>query len=205
MMSSSTGRFTQPKIEFSCICGKKYRVKAEKAGKKVRCKRCRAKCEVPGDTAISMRTRKAILDEIGIDADAAERAYEAEQEAGYACAVCANPLADDQLKAAYGEEGLICSDCRAHQIEERGLDYKRGDDKAKKKQDAKLDRWTASPELEQVKRKALGFSALFLVGTGGLVHNVFGAELWVTALVAATVAFVGYRMILKTEYVPADE
>ena len=66
-LSSGTGRIEPPKIEFECNCGKKYRVSATKAGKSVRCKRCRVKITVPGSMRISMRTRQAILEELGID------------------------------------------------------------------------------------------------------------------------------------------
>ena len=68
-VSSGTGRVTPPKIEVECRCGKKYRVSAEKAGKKLRCKKCRSKLVVPGGKKgqISMRSRKAILAEFGID------------------------------------------------------------------------------------------------------------------------------------------
>lgn len=202
-LTSETGRYAQPKISFSCSCGKKYRVAASKAGKKVRCKGCRIKVTVPGgDRQISMRSRKAILAELGIDAEAAERAYEAEKESGYRCTVCDAKLADDQLKDAYGEAGLTCSDCRAAQIAERGADYKQ--DGEKKKKDKKLDKWTTARSAEEVRKKALGYAALFFAGTAGLASSVFGLGALGTVGVASAVAYVGYRTVFKAEYVAAD-
>ena len=49
-MSAST-RLDPPKIEFNCTCGKRYRVPADKAGKRVRCKNCRLKVRLKSANA----------------------------------------------------------------------------------------------------------------------------------------------------------
>ncbi len=202
-LSSGTGRFAQPKIKFTCTCGKKYRVPASKAGKKVRCKDCKLKVRVPGDRSVSMRSRKAILAEFGIDAEAAEQAYQAEKEQGYRCTVCSVKLAEDQLAGAYGQEGLVCSDCRAAQIAERDADYKKGE--GKKKKPAQLDKWSSGTSAEAAQKKALGYAALFFVGTAGFASSVLGLGALGAAAAAAAVAGIGYRVVFKAEYTPEDE
>lgn len=201
-LSSGTGRFAPPKIEFKCSCGKRYRVAASKAGRAFRCKRCRIKVSVPGSRKISMRSRKAILAEFGIDAEQAQKAYEVEKEQSYACAVCATKLAEDQLKDAYGAEGLICSSCRAAQVAEREIDSKK--EKKKKKEKQQLERWARGTSAGEAKAKAFKFGALFFVGTCGFVHSFFGPAAWITGGVALAVAGLGGRAIFNAEYTPYE-
>ena len=158
--SAESARRSPPKIEFSCTCGKRYRVPASKAGKKVRCRDCKLKVRVPaGDASISLRTRKAILDELGIDPEAAEQAYEQEKTKGYVCALCATKLDEDELPGAYGEEGLVCSSCRAANVEQRG--------EQEKTKDKRLQTWSKGGSVEGAKKKAYAYGALFFAGTAG--------------------------------------
>jgi len=200
-LSSGTSRLVPPKIEIRCNCGKRYRVSATKAGKRVRCKNCRLKITVPGgDGPISMRSRKAILAEFGIDPEQAEQAYELEKKNGYLCALCSAKLRDDDLKAAYGEAGLVCSSCRASAVGERpGADEKKEKKKAKKE----LDSWTTGISPEAARRKALGFGALFFFGTAGFGYNVIGLGVVLSLVIAAAVAYGGARAILNSERVAA--
>lgn len=197
--SAESARRSPPKIEFSCSCGKRYRVPASKAGKKVRCRDCKLKVRVPaGDaSSISLRTRKAILDELGIDPDAAEQAYEQEKTKGYCCTVCSAKLTDDELPAAYGEEGLVCSSCRAAAVEQRG-------EGAEKTKDKRLQQWSKGGSVEGAKKKAYAYGALFFAGTAGLVNSVFAAPVAVSLGVGAAVAAVGARAIFKA-YEPTPE
>lgn len=196
--SAESARRSPPKIEFSCSCGKRYRVPASKAGKKVRCRDCKLKVRVPaGDASISLRTRKAILDELGIDPDAAEQAYEEQKTKGYVCTLCAADLSDDELPAAYGEEGLVCSTCRAANVEQRG-------EAAEAKKDRRLQAWSKGGSVEGAKKKAWGYGALFFAGTAGLVNSVFAAPVVVSLGVGVAVAAVGARAIFKA-YEPTPE
>lgn len=197
--SAESARRSPPKIEFSCSCGKRYRVPASKAGKKVRCRACKLKVRVPADEdgSISMRTRRAILDELGIDPDAAERAYEEEKVKGYSCTLCGAKLADDELPAAYGEEGLVCSSCRAASVEQRG-------EAAEQAKNKRLEKWSKGGSVEGAKKKAYAYGALFFVGTAGLVNSVFAAPVAVSLGVGAAVAAVGARAIFKA-YEPTPE
>lgn len=205
-LSSNTGRLTPPKIEIRCTCGKQYRVSADKAGKKVRCKNCRLKIQVPAPDGtsgrISLRTRRAILEEFGIDAEQAQHEYEARKN-GYTCNACNVVLEGDALKQSYGEEGLLCAGCRAAQAAARDLER---EEKAKKKEPKKLDRWSSGKSAADVKRKAYALSGLFLVGTACFVHQVLSPHPIVTGLVACAVALVGGLQVFKAEYVPeADD
>jgi len=193
-LSSGTGRFARPKIQFSCSCGKKYRVSPTKAGKRIRCKNCRLKVRVPGSQSISIRSRKAILAEFGIDAERAEREFQAERERGYACASCGGKLADDELRAAYGQDGLVCSGCRAARVEQRAEPPGEKQRKAKK-----LERWTSAPNAAAVRTKAAGYAALFCLGSAGFAHTVLGLGAVGVLVVAALVAAIGYRSIVRAE------
>jgi DNA-directed RNA polymerase subunit RPC12/RpoP len=200
-LSSGTGRLDPPKIEFECTCGKKYRVKATKAGKTVRCKRCRIKLTVPGSMKISMRTRQAVLEELGIDPEQSAKAYEQEKEQGYRCSACDKKLVQDELRDAYGSEGLTCSDCRAADVDTRDAEYKKEE---KKKEPKHLEEWTVNATTpEAARRKALGFGALFLIGTTGLLNTVgvlFGSPGFGAALaIGLVVAGIGARSIYKAE------
>jgi hypothetical protein len=205
MLSSNTGRLTPPKIEVRCTCGKRYRVSAKKAGKKVRCKKCRAKIEVPGGD-ISMRTRKAILDEFGIDASAAEHAYEEEKRlAGYVCVFCDKRIAEEDLKAAYGQHGLMCEECRVAQVQQRELgDPVENERKKQEKKKKKLDKWASGSTPEEARRKATAYGALFFCGITGLLWS-FSVSLWLALPIAAVVAFAGARAIFNNEYTPEPE
>lgn len=196
--SAESARHAPPKIEFSCTCGKRYRVPASKVGKKVRCRDCKLQVRVPGDPSISLRTRKAILDELGIDPDAAEQAYEQEKVQGYVCTLCATRLTDDELPAAYGEEGLVCSSCRAANVEQRG---EAAEDK--KKKGRKVEAATQG-SVEAAKTKAYAYGALFLVGTAGFVNAIFAPALAVSLGVGAAAALLGGRAIFKA-YEPVPE
>lgn len=194
-LTSGTGRFAQPKIKFSCSCGKKYRVSSSKAGKRVRCKNCRLKIRVPGNPAISMRSRKAILAEFGIDAEQAEQEYRAERERGYTCTLCGSKLATDGLRAAYGRDGLVCSSCKASQVAERG----EPSEEKKRKTAKKLESWTSGPSADAVRTKAIGYAALFCLGSAGFAHTVLGLGTAGVVVIAAAIGAIGYRAIVNAE------
>jgi predicted SprT family Zn-dependent metalloprotease len=184
------------KIEFSCSCGKKYRVPASRAGKQVRCRNCRLKVRVPGDANISLRTRKAILGELGIDAEQAAQKFEAEQKKSYVCSLCAADIAEEELGASYGEDGLVCATCRAAAVEQRG-----GEAQKKPK---RIEKWSRAGSVEAATKKSRAYGALFFLGTAGFVHSIFAAPVLVTLGVAGVVAAVGARAIFKA-YEPQPE
>ncbi|MBL4845892.1 MAG: hypothetical protein JKY65_10220 [Planctomycetes bacterium] len=188
VLSSDTGRFLSlAKIDVKCRCGKKYRVAASKAGKRLRCKKCRSKIQVPGasaDGAISMRSRKAILAEFGIDADSAEERYEDEKNRTYNCSVCSCELNEAQLKTSYGEDGLICPGCRTDE-----------DEGSKSKSDGVLDAWSKAGTPEAARRQALTKGTLILVGTTCLLQ--FFIPVWGAGMIAATLAVFASSHIYK--------
>lgn len=195
-MTASAESARQPraddKIEFACSCGKKYRVPASRAGKQVRCRNCRVKVRVPGREAnISLRTRKAILGELGIDADEAEQKFEEEQKKSYVCSLCATHIAESELSAAYSADGIVCTSCRAAAVEQRG------EDPEKKKKAQRIEKWSREGSVEGAKKKAWAYGALFFLGTAGFVHSIFAAPVVVTIGVAAVLASVGGRAIFK--------
>lgn len=197
--SAESARRPASKIEFSCSCGKRYRVPASRAGKKVRCRDCGTKVSIPGDANISLRTRKAILDELGIDADAAEQAYTTEKQTSYVCTLCATKLAEDELSAAYGEEGLVCSSCRAAAVEQRG-----DTPEEKKQKQKRIEKWSKEGTVEGARKKAYAYGALFFAGTAGFVHTFFAPMLVVSLGVGAVIAVLGGKAIFKA-YEPVPE
>jgi DNA-directed RNA polymerase subunit RPC12/RpoP len=190
VLSSDTGRFISlAKIDVKCRCGKKYRVSANKAGKRLRCKKCRSKIQVPGastDGAVSMRSRKAILAEFGIDPDSAEERYEEEKNQTYNCSVCSCELNEAQLKNSYGADGLTCAGCRSD--EKRESESGSGSDNV-------LDAWTKSGTPEAARRQALTKGTLILVGTTCLLQ--FFMPVWGAGLIAAAVALAAGSQIHK--------
>lgn len=198
MSTSAESARQTPKLDFTCTCGKKYRVAASKAGKSFRCKRCRLKVTVPGDAAaVSLRTRKAILEELGIDAEAAEKAFTEQQEKVYTCALCTARIPSDDVAGSYaGELGIVCAPCRAVVAESKANEAgEGGGEKKKKKQKAQLSSWSTQGTPEQARRSALAYGALFFAGVAGFVHSIFGPAIWITLLVAAVVAAIGGRSI----------
>ncbi len=203
MLSSGTGRLNPPKIVVKCECGKRYRVPATKAGKKVRCKVCKQKLEIPGlpvtrDNAISFRTRKAILAEFGINASGAERQYEEKKKLeGYVCTHCADDIPEDDLKAAYCEEGLVCEPCRLAALTER--EFGCPEENARK---ARLEsdtvRWARGKNVKAAEIKAASLGALFFFGIAGFVHTFLAPSLLITLPVAATVALLGAKLVYTT-------
>ncbi|HBP19533.1 MAG TPA: hypothetical protein DEA08_17305 [Planctomycetes bacterium] len=162
---------------------------AEKAGKTLRCKKCRSKVEVPGGKKgqISMRSRKAILAEFGIDADEASERYEAKKTKTYTCSACSAEIPESKLKSSYGDEGLRCGDCRKQK-------KKKGDS------DEGLGSWTTARSTpEKAKKKALGMSVLFGLGSAGFVHTFFGPAAWITVSAALVFAAFGGRTIYNHE------
>ncbi|RMG11049.1 MAG: hypothetical protein D6731_16350 [Planctomycetota bacterium] len=204
MLSSNTGRLPAPKVEVRCVCGKRYRVSARKAGKRVRCKACRRRIEVPGGGDISLRTRKAILEDLGIDPDAAQRAYEEERRRqGYVCTTCARRIPEDELKASYGPGGLTCADCRAAQITQRELGDPTENERRKRAQQ-KLERWATGSTPEAARRKAAAYGALFFCGIGGLLWS-FSLGTGTALGIALGVALLGARSIYRAEVDAAPE
>ena len=201
-MTTSAESARQPaaddKIEFACSCGKKYRVPASRAGKQVRCRNCRLKVRVPGDAAISLRTRKAILGELGIDADQAAQRFEEEQKRSYVCSLCATDIVESELATSYSEDGIVCTTCRAAAVEQRG------EDPDKKKKAKRIEKWSREGSVEGAKKKAWAYGALFFLGTAGFVHSIFAAHVAVTLGVALVLASVGGRAIFKA-YEPVPE
>lgn len=197
MSTSAESARQTPKIDFTCTCGKKYRVAASKAGKSFRCKKCRLKVTVPGDAgAVSLRTRKAILEEMGIDAEAAEKAFTEEQERVYSCALCTARIPADDVAGSYaGELGIVCAPCRVVVAEAKANEGGAPGGEKKKKKKEQLGSWSTQGTPEQARRAAIAYGVLFFAGVAGFVHSIFGPAIWVTLLVAGAVAALGGRSI----------
>lgn len=186
-MSSSMGSTRLPeegeKIEVRCDCGKRYRVSASKAGGQVRCKGCKARIEVPGEPQISGRTAQAILDELGIKKEADPKA------AGtYRCALCSAKLVGEDVREAYGSEGLICSLCRAQMGESGATAGAAAAGEGEKKKKKELDTWVRQGSGSAALGRAVGVGALVFVGIGGFLHNLIRMHPALTVLVAGVLA-----------------
>lgn len=207
--SADSARLTPTtKVELRCSCGKKYRVSAKKAGKKVRCKKCRLQLTVPGDPAgISLRTRKQILEELGIDAEAAEQAAEQEKAKVYTCGMCSMKIPSADVEGSYsGPMGLLCGPCQASTgacDPAPGADASSGE-KPKKKKGKPLETWSTQGSEKAARVKGAGYGALFFVGIACFVHTIFAPSLAVTIPVALVVAAVGGHVTYKA-HLPTPE
>jgi hypothetical protein len=199
MMESA--RLTPPKLEVACKCGKRYRVGREKAGKRFRCKNCRLKVRIPEEDSggISLRTRRAILAEVGIDPETAEKEFESGKK-NYRCTLCNLKLKGADFEGAYGPEGLVCSPCREtiSPDQESEVDETPSSSEPKKKKKKKeLESWSTQGTERDAKIKAAGFGTLFLVGIGCFIHSIFSPAIPVTILVASAAAGLGAQQIYK--------
>ena len=199
-MSSSMGSTRLPeegeKIEVRCKCGKRYRVPASKAGGQVRCKSCKMRIPIPGEQKISLRTRNAILDELGIKTEDQKPA-----EGTYRCALCQAKLVGEDVRGAYGSEGLICGLCRAQMGGGGEAAAPAGEGEKKKKKE--LDTWVRQGSSTAANARAAAYGALFFVGIACFVHSLFAPHPVVTGLIAAAVAGLGAWQIHKG-YKPVD-
>lgn len=173
------------KLDVTCQgCDARYRVPEEKAGKRVRCRKCRAKIEVP-KRDISMRTRNVILDELGITHDD-QPAY------------TPNAAADEvDVAALYGLD---------HEGPDEDAPSADGSPKKKKKE---LQSWVRKEDPSKALYKAVGISAVVLLGGLGFARSVLflgwvGAA--VTAAVLAGIAFkVAKDAYAQGDYTPTKE
>lgn len=202
-MSTESARLNRPKIEFSCTCGKRYRVDAEKAGARIRCKKCKLKISVP-ERDVSGRSRAAILEELGIDPLTAGEAYarererqenkkkaeEAERQAeklGYRCSQCDALIVPDELSGSYsGESGLLCGECKK---------------KNKEKKAAVALISTETPE--QTLRATAGYFALFAAGFTGFLDAFTSLSLLGAIGCAIPAAAIGAYVVYRTRRVSA--
>ncbi len=206
--SADSARLTpETKVELRCSCGKKYRIAASKAGKKVRCKKCRLQLTVPGDpVAISLRTRKQILGELGIDADEAEKAATEEKSKVYTCGMCSMKIASADVGESYsGPMGLLCGPCQAST---GAGDPEPGPassgEQQKKKKGKPLETWSSQGSEKAARLKGAGYGVLFFVGIAGFVHTIFAPGLAVTIGVSLAIAAVGGHVTYKA-HLPTPE
>ncbi len=126
------GMGDQPqKIKVQCLCGKRYKVAAEKAGSEMKCGECGNAVFIPRPASVTGRTRKLILQELGIDADSAEKKYkdEVDREAAatsgnrvYTCTKCEGKIKASELKGCYVKGELVCKPCQdSALVEDRRL------------------------------------------------------------------------------------
>lgn len=205
--SAESARLTPTKVELRCSCGKKYRISASKAGKKVRCKKCRLQLTVPGDpAAISLRTRKQILGELGIDADAAEQAAEQEKTKSYTCGMCSLKIPAADVAGCYsGPMGLLCGPCQASTgVGDPAPEPSSSGEQPKKKKGKPLETWSTQGSEKAARLKGAGYGALFFVGIAGFVNTIFAPGLAVTIGVALAVAAVGGHLTYKA-HLPTPE
>ncbi|HZV03400.1 MAG TPA: hypothetical protein VFF73_42240 [Planctomycetota bacterium] len=169
---------SENKITIGCECGKRYRVPSSKAGKKIACKACGARIEVPRETALSERSRGNILASLGIDPTSAEEAYKAEvkkresSEKVYVCTRCESPIPTVELKKAYVKGELICLGCQAAvQVEDRKAERENAEG-GKKRAAVELISDHRDPVRDRL--VASGYGALMFVGVLGPAWAIFG-------------------------------
>ena len=196
------------RLEVACSCGARYRLPSRLAGGSARCRRCKRKSRVPHQRSFSCDTRRFILSEFGIDARAAEQAYETEQS--LRCAWCDRQVSRSIRRR--GESKPLCGTCRDKIGEPEddlidmdalleGLEDLEGLEELDEA--APLTHWSSSPKFGQAARKTLGYAFLFMLGFSGLSFTLFGCDLVDSVLVATAVAGVGACMVFQGEYGPS--
>ncbi len=109
-------------IVVPCVCGKQYRVSAERSAKSFTCRACGARVQIPRLPALSKSSRSSVLLSVGIDPEAAERAFERERleederegtrRKSYRCTRCEEIFDSKALSQAYYKGELVCVGCR---------------------------------------------------------------------------------------------
>jgi len=186
---------TQAIVAFRCRCGQKFSVSAAHRGRRIRCRRCRAKARVPGDRPAAAAgerdldtcDRRRILEQMGIDPRTARAAWSDERRRGRRCFYCAGRLDP-------AERAIVCASCRAstspaaHPAE--------GSGEAGAHRPLVADPADDPHGLDLLPtRRAAAYGALFLAGYGGLAHTVFGAGLAVAVAVAVALALGGAWLV----------
>jgi len=174
------------KVEVTCPgCNARYRVPGKKAGKRVRCRKCRAKISVPSRD-ISMRTRNVILDELGITHDD-QPAYVPPTKA------------DDEIDAA----ALFGMD---HEPDDEASDDESGKKKKKKRE---LESWVRREDPSKAKVKAGSIAGLVLLGGLGFARSVLFLGWPAAVAVAVVLAAVAFKVAsdayAQAEHVPSKE
>lgn len=193
-MSDSTSTTQQGSISLRCACGQRFQVAANLRGKRVRCTSCPQEMRVPSARLMPVDSN-ALLASLGIDPEAARQAYEQERRSKLRCSLCAKKLEEQERPAseAPSEDELVCSSCRAGEVDTRGP---KTPAKAKVREVARQ----ATPR--ELQQRAAAYAALFLVGFAGLSYQVLGVGLVVALLIGAVVAFLGGSMIYKLHAEP---
>lgn len=196
-MSTSSARLPVHKVLVECTCGKKYRVPALKAGKKITCKKCGEKVRVPRETNVSERSRGNILASLGIDPVAAGEAYKAEVarregKKTYRCMRCEGEIGANELKGAYVQGELVCPGCRAT---DEVADRKAERAKEAQKEAAKA-LVTDYRDPIAARRAALGYGVLFFVGIAGPLLSLTSMRVGSIAI-ALVVAVLGALTVYR--------
>ncbi|MBI3725397.1 hypothetical protein HY251_15805 [bacterium] len=193
----------EQKIKVQCLCGKRYKVSIEKSGSEVSCGNCGASLTIPKPQSVTGRTRKLILAELGIDAEAEEKKYKdevAKENASssgdrvYNCMKCDVKIKASDLKGCYVKGELICKGCQASSlIEDRRLaeEALAATGKDRKKQKAH-ERVLKTRETTAAVWKGFKYGILVFVGFGGPIWGLGGG--WIKALAVGLVlgAAVGF-------------
>ena len=158
------------KISITCQgCRTKYRVPAEKAGKRVRCRKCKAKISVPARD-ISLRTRNVILDELGITHD------------DQPCYTPGKNGDDVDVAALFGMD--------ADSADEESSEGE-GEKKKKKRE---LKTYVRREDPKRAQYKAGGIAGLVLLGGLGFARSVLFLGWPLAAVLAVVLAAVTFKV-----------
>lgn len=174
-------------VKVRCACGHRFQVAQASRGQRVPCDGCAREVRIPIASQRKHDSR-ALLAALGIDPDASKRAYEAERLRKLRCGLCAGPLDEAERTLDVPEEQLACASCRSAEVKTRGLP------------DEAQPRTLPSrrqPREAELRARAAAYGALFLVGTTGFVHTLFGAGPLVALVIGLAVAAVGAHAVTR--------
>ncbi len=200
------------KVVVTCYCGKKYRVSAKRIGTSFDCRLCARDVFVEQQENVSIRTRAAVLNELGIDLDAADETYQNERAhstrrrrekveatvrvdpgSQYRCTECGENV--EEPGRAYTEDGLVCEDCQAAaviHIDEASRAAAAGEAAPARRKPGQVAAETDHRSVGTAKAKGAGMAAICFLGFSGLGGLAVGGTVATLIAPAALAAVAGW-------------
>lgn len=177
----------EEQVKVRCACGHRYQVSRASRGQRVPCPGCAREMRVPTASQRKHDSR-ALLAALGIDPDAARRAYEQERRRSLCCGLCAGPLDEAERARDVPADQLACASCRSAEVQSRA-------EPAEPKE--RVRPVSRQPRESEVRARVAAYAALFLIGTTGFVHTLIGAGPLIALLVGLTAAAVGAHAVTR--------
>lgn len=173
-------------VKLRCACGERLVVPATLRGQRTPCTGCERTVRVPASRSKALDSAVMLLT-LGIDPEAARRAYVEERRRNLCCSLCARKLTPEERPTTdeVKEDELVCSACSSAAVEQRT--------DVAPKQKGKVDAVRRAASDADLRRRSWAYGALFFAGTTGLLVSVVGLGTLAAAAVGLVVATLGAR------------